>query len=56
MARRVVRREPRFPSEFKMYLLISKKPRKLNRKKTARRRAKLASKAAHRRNRIYQRA
>jgi hypothetical protein len=39
-----------------MYLLISKKPGKLNRAKSARQNAKLARKAAKRRNRIYQRA
>ncbi len=38
-----------------MYL-ITKKPRKLNRKKSARHRAKLAKKAAGRKARIYQRA
>jgi hypothetical protein len=38
-----------------MYLLISKKPRKLNRGKSARKSAKLARKATKRRNRIYQR-
>ena len=44
-----------FPGTSAMYL-ITKKPRKLNRKKTARRNAKLANKAAKRKNRIYQRA
>jgi hypothetical protein len=39
-----------------MYLLISKKPRKLVRNKTARNRAAKAAKAASRRARIYQRA
>lgn len=38
-----------------MYLSTSKKPRKLNRAKSARKNAKLARKAAKRRNRIYQR-
>jgi hypothetical protein len=38
-----------------MYL-ITKKPRKVNRVKSGRRRAKLAAKAAKRRDRIYQRA
>lgn len=39
-----------------MYLLISKKPRKLVRNKSARLRAKKNAKAASRRARIYQRA
>jgi hypothetical protein len=39
-----------------MYLAISKKPRKTNRKKSARNRAKLKAKNARRRDRVYQRA
>jgi hypothetical protein len=38
-----------------MFLLISKKPRKLNRKKSARNKAKLKAKNDKRRARIYQR-
>jgi hypothetical protein len=36
-----------------MYLILSKKPRKTNRSKTKRFRAKLAAKDRGRRNRVY---
>ncbi len=39
-----------------MFLMLSKGPRKTNRKKSARHKAKLKSKNTNRRNRIYQRA
>jgi hypothetical protein len=37
-----------------MYIVLSKKPRKVNRKKSKRYRAKLKSKDTNRRNRVYQ--
>ncbi len=37
-----------------MYLMLSKKPRKANRTKTGRYRAKLKAKDRNRRNRVYQ--
>jgi hypothetical protein len=37
-----------------MYLVLSKKPRKVNRKKSNRYRAKLKAKDKARRNRVYQ--
>jgi hypothetical protein len=37
-----------------MFITLSKKPRKVNRKKTARFRAKLKAKDRARRNRVYQ--
>jgi hypothetical protein len=39
-----------------MFLMLSKGPRKTNRKKTSRLKAKNAAKNRSRRNRIYQRA
>jgi hypothetical protein len=39
-----------------MYLVLSKKPRKVNRKKSSRYRAKLKAKDRGRRNRVYGRA
>lgn len=39
-----------------MYLILSKGPRKTNRTKSARYKAKLQAKNRRRRNRIYQRA
>jgi hypothetical protein len=39
-----------------MYITLSKQPRKVNRKKTNRFRAKLKAKDRSRRNRVYQRA
>jgi hypothetical protein len=49
-------RRPRVPKEgFPMFLMLSKKPRRANRGKTNRYRAKLKAKNRSRRNRVYQR-
>jgi len=41
--------------ERHMFLMLSKKPRRTNRNRTARFKAKVAAKNRNRRNRIYQR-